>query len=63
MGLSKRWTISGENALLFRAEALNVFNHPQFSSPGSSLTARNFTLIDNTLNDGRTFKFTLRFSF
>ena len=63
MGMSKRWTISGDNALLFRAEALNVFNHPQFSSPGSSLAASNFTLIDNTLNDGRTFKFTLRFSF
>ena len=62
-GLSKRWTISGDNALLFRAEALNVFNHPQFASPGSSLAARNFSLIDNTLNDGRTFKFTLRFSF
>ena len=63
MGLSKRWAISGDDALLFRAEALNVFNHPHFASPGSSLAARNFTLIDNTLNDGRTFKFTLRFSF
>ena len=63
MGLSKRWAISGDNALLFRAETLNAFNHPQFASPGSSLTAANFSLINNTLNDGRTFKFTLRFSF
>ena len=64
MGLSKRWTVSGDKAVLFRAEALNVFNHPHFAGPLSSLTAGPFfSLIDNTLNDGRTFKFTLRFSF
>ena len=64
MGLSKRWTISGDNALMFRAEAINMFNHPQFADPLSSLTAGDsFSLINNTLNDGRTFKFTLRFSF
>ena len=63
MGLSKRWAISGDKALLFRAESLNLFNHPQFAEPGASLTARNFAEITNTLNDGRTFKFTLRFEF
>ncbi len=63
MGLSKRWTLSGDKALLLRAEALNVFNHPQFAAPGSSLTGRNFGAINNTLNDGRTFNFTLRFAF
>ncbi len=62
-GLSKRWTLSGDNALLLRVESLNLLNHPQFAEPGSSLTGRNFGVISNTLNDGRTLTFTLRFQF
>ncbi len=65
--LSHAWgslqTLSGDNALLLRVESLNLLNHPQFAEPGSSLTGRNFGVISNTLNDGRTLTFTLRFQF
>ena len=61
-GLSRRFAL-GENALVFRAESLNFLNHPQFAEPDINLTSRTFAAITNTLNDGRTFKFTLRFVF
>ena len=62
LALSKSWPI-GEDRLLFRVESLNFTNHPQFQDPGSSLAQGNFGKITNTLNDGRTFRFTLRFTF
>lgn len=63
MALSKSWAMGGDNRLLFRAESLNFTNHPQFQDPGSNLAQGNFGKITNTLNDGRTFRFTLRFTF
>ncbi len=62
-GLSKRWSVGNERTLLLRAESLNFFNHPQFSEPGSDMVSHNFAQITNTLNDGRTFRFTLQFDF
>ncbi len=47
----------------FRAESVNFFNTPQFAGPGDNLAAPNFGQITNTLNDGRTFRFTLRLGF
>ncbi len=49
--------------LTFRAESVNFFNTPQFAAPGDALAAPNFGQITNTLNDGRTFRFTLRIGF
>jgi hypothetical protein len=46
-----------------RAESVNFFNTPQFADPGHELTLPNFGQITNTLNDGRTFRFTLRMGF
>ena len=63
MALSKSWPLGGDNALLFRAESLNFTNHPQFQQPGAQLAQANFGQITNTLNDGRTFRFTVRFTF
>ena len=63
MALSKSWPLGGDSSLLLRAESLNLTNHPQFADPGSSLAQGNFGRITNTLNDGRTFRFTLRFTF
>ncbi len=62
-GLSRRWSLSGDKTLLWRAESLNLLNHPQFAEPGEGLAGDNFGVITNTLNDGRTFRFTLQFSF
>ena len=49
--------------LTFRAESVNFFNTPQFAGPGDQVAAPNFAQITNTLNDGRTFRFTLRLAF
>ena len=63
MALSKSWPLGSDNTLLLRAESLNFTNHPQFQDPGAQLAQGNFGRITNTLNDGRTFRFTLRFTF
>ena len=61
--LSRTWRVTAEKAFTFRAESINFFNSPQFASPGSTLSTPNFGRITNTLNDGRTFRFLLRFAF
>ena len=49
--------------MTFRVESVNFFNTPQFAPPTSSMTSPSFGRITNTLNDGRTFRFTLQFDF
>ena len=61
--VSRSWTMPSENKLTFRAESVNFFNTPQFADPNVSLTSPSFGRITNTLNDGRTFRFTLIFDF
>ena len=61
--LSRRWPLKTDMALNFSAEAINFFNTPQFADPGREVAAPNFGAITNTLNDGRTFRFLLGFSF
>ena len=61
--LARTWSLSSEKSLTFRAESINLFNTPQFAEPGNSLGLPNFGQITNTLNDGRTFQFLLRFGF
>jgi hypothetical protein len=46
-----------------RAESVNFVNTPQFAGPGDNLASPNFGQITNTLNDGRTFRFTMRLGF
>ena len=59
--LSRRFPIGSERTLEFRAESINFFNTPQFAEPGKTLTSPSFGQINNTLNDGRTFRFQLKF--
>lgn len=61
--LSKTWSIGPEKNVTFRAESINFLNTPQFAQPGNELASANFGQITNTLNDGRTFQFLLRFRF
>jgi hypothetical protein len=61
--LSRTWSLSSEKRLTFRAESINLFNTPQFAEPGNMLGLPNFGQITNTLNDGRTFQFLVRFGF
>ena len=59
--LSRRFPIRSEWSMELRAETINLFNTPQFAEPGMALTSPNFGQINNTLNDGRTFRFQLKF--
>lgn len=63
LAMSRQFALKGDTSLRFQAESLNLFNHAQFEEPGSTLTDINFGQITNTLNDGRTFQFTLALSF
>ena len=56
--LSKAWILRAETRLTLRAETIDLFNAPQFAAPGAELSSPNFGQITNTLNDGRTFRFT-----
>ncbi len=58
--LSRSWALSQDWTLEFRAESINFFNTPQFAQPTFSLTSPSFGQINNTLNDGRTFRFQIR---
>ena len=61
--LARNWKVAVEKTLTFRAESINLFNTAQFAEPGLQLSSPNFGAITNTLNDGRTFRFLLRFAF
>ncbi len=56
------FNVAGDRKLTLRAEAINLLNTPQFAEPGLELTNPNFGAITNTLNDGRTFRVSMRFS-
>ena len=60
--LSRRWQwgLRGEHALLVRAEAFNLANHPQFDEPQRNLSSPAFGKITNTLNDGRVLQLGIR---
>ncbi|MBI1791766.1 MAG: hypothetical protein HYR60_29930 [Acidobacteria bacterium] len=62
-GISRTWTVSAEKTVTLRAESVNFFNTPQFADPSNDLTSPSFGQITNTLNDGRTFQFQMRFRF
>jgi len=61
--VSRSWAAGGDRKLLFRAEAVNLGNTPQFAEPFRELSSPNFAYITNTLNDGRAIRFHLRFQF
>ena len=58
--LARTWMFKHDLRLAFRVESNNLFNTPQFAEPGFELANPNFGAITNTLNEGRTFKFTLQ---
>jgi hypothetical protein len=60
--VSRVWRLRSEARLTLRAESINLFNTPQFAEPGSILGTPEFGFITNTLNDGRTFRFSLAFA-
>ncbi len=61
--LGRTFQLAGERTLTFRAESVNFTNSPQFAEPNADLSSPAFGKITNTLNDGRTFQFTLQARF
>jgi len=61
--LSRSFPLASDSRLVFRAESVNFLNTPQFAEPNFNLTSPSFGRITNTLNDGRTFRFTLQLDF
>jgi hypothetical protein len=61
--LARTWIVGSEWRTTFRVESINFFNTPQFASPNADLSSPAFGKITNTLNDGRSFQFTLQVQF
>ena len=63
--ISRTFSLSSDQtrSALFRGEAINGFNHPQFDRPNWSLSSQSFGQITNTLNAGRILQFHLKFTF
>ena len=47
-GINKNWTFAERYGVQFRWEFFNVFNHPSFGSPGTTLGEGNFGQISGT---------------
>lgn len=65
--VTRAWVVhkvtNGDWSVAFRAEAINLMNTPQFAAPVTDLTSPAFGKITNTLNDGRTFRLSIRLGF
>ena len=63
-GIDKNWQIAERYGVQFRWELFNVFNHPSFGSPGTTLTWGNFGQISGTGSEPpRVMQGALKFSF
>jgi hypothetical protein len=61
--LSRTWTVHSDWRATFRVESINFFNTPQFANPNADLSSPAFGKITNTLNDGRSFQFSVALQF
>jgi hypothetical protein len=61
--LSRSWILHSDWHATLRGESINFFNTPQFADPNPDLSSPAFGKITNTLNDGRSFQFTLQLQF
>lgn len=61
--VERTWALPRDWSLQLRAEAVNLFNTPQFDTPVFLLSSPTFGKITNTLNGGRVFHFRLQLQF
>lgn len=62
-GLHRIFVIREQKTLEFRAEAFNLFNHPQFANPGSTIGTTTAGVISATAVPNRQTQFALRLTF
>jgi hypothetical protein len=63
MSLFKNFVIHEQTRFEFRAEAFNIFNHPQFGLPNSSIGNAQVGQITSTVGNPRQLQMGLRFQF
>jgi Carboxypeptidase regulatory-like domain/TonB dependent receptor len=64
MNLQKTTTIGERYRILLRADAFNIFNHPNFSVPSAAINnPASFGVISSVVNENRTMEFGAKFSF
>jgi hypothetical protein len=64
MSLAKDTTIVDRMRLQLRMDAFNAFNHPQFGTPGATVSnASNFGVITSTVGQARTVSFGAKLQF
>jgi hypothetical protein len=64
MNLQKTTTIGERYRILLRADAFNIFNHPNFGAPSSAINnPASFGVISSVVNENRTMEFGAKFSF
>ncbi len=59
----KRFRLTEAANLDFRAEFFNLFNHPQFFTPGQDVDASDFGIITRTVNNPRLIQFAVKLTF
>jgi hypothetical protein len=63
MSLFKNFVIREQTRFEFRAEAFNVFNHPQFNLPNANIGNAQVGQITSTVGNPRQLQMGLRFQF
>ena len=63
MSLFKNFVIRDQTRFEFRAEAFNVFNHPQFGLPNANIGNAQVGQITSTVGNPRQLQMGLRFQF
>ncbi|MGC4053475.1 MAG: hypothetical protein QM757_29590 [Paludibaculum sp.] len=63
MSLFKHFVIKDQIRFELRAEAFNIFNHPQFGQPNASIGNAQVGQITSTVGNPRQLQLALRFQF
>lgn len=62
-GLMRNIRLTESKTLQFRAEAFNLFNHPVFAAPSTTINTSSGGVVTSTLNTARVFEFAMKFLF
>jgi hypothetical protein len=63
MALFKRFAVTEKTAFQFRAEAYDIFNHPNWSAPNFNPTSPQFGEVTSKTGLARNLQLSLRYDF